>query len=72
MNRPRKKTTKKKIAIAAGIGPDFFSHILWGRRPCPVAVAIRLEKVTGIDREIWLTKKPKELRNIVEEYIYSE
>jgi hypothetical protein len=30
MNSPRKKTTKKKIAAEASIGPDFFSHILWG------------------------------------------
>jgi plasmid maintenance system antidote protein VapI len=72
MNSPRKKTTKKKIAAAAGIGPDFFSHILWGRRPCPVAVAIRLEKVTGIVRNIWILSHPKEIRNIVEEYIYTE
>jgi plasmid maintenance system antidote protein VapI len=72
MISPRKKTTKKKIAAEAGINPDFFSHILWGRRRCPVAVAIRLEKVTGIDRDIWISRHPKEIRNIVEEYIYTE
>jgi plasmid maintenance system antidote protein VapI len=72
MKNSRKKTTKKKIAAAAGITPDFFSHILWGRRPCPVSVAIQLDKVTGIDRDIWITRKPKELRDIVEEYIYTE
>lgn len=68
----KKKTTKKKIAAEAGIGPDFFSQILWGRRRCPVAVAIRLEKVTDIDRDIWISRHPKEIRNIVEEYIYTE
>lgn len=72
MFNTKKKTTKKKIASEAGIGPDFFSHILWGRRPCPVAVAIRLETVTGIERDIWVSRHPKEIRNIVEEYIYTE
>ena len=72
MFNSKKKTTKKKIAAEAGISPDFFSHILWGRRPCPVAVAIRLETVTGIERDIWVSRHPKEIRNIVEEYIYTE
>jgi plasmid maintenance system antidote protein VapI len=72
MRPPRKRTTKKQIARDAQIGPDFFSHILWGRRACPHPVAVRLEEVTGIKKDIWTSKHPKELRNIVEEYIYSE
>jgi plasmid maintenance system antidote protein VapI len=72
MRTPKKKTTKKKIAIMANIGPDFFSHILRGRRRCPPLVAVRLEEVTGINRSVWVWESPEEIRKNVEQFIYSK
>ncbi|MBA3006958.1 MAG: hypothetical protein FP810_10345 [Desulfocapsa sp.] len=72
MRTPKKKTTKKKIAMMANIGPDFFSHIIRGRRRCPPSVAVRLEEVTGIDRSVWVWESPEEIRKTVEQFIYSK
>lgn len=72
MRTLKKKITKKKIAIMANIGPDFFSHILGGRRRCPPLVAVRLEEVTGIDRSVWVWESPEEIRKNVEQLIYSK
>jgi plasmid maintenance system antidote protein VapI len=52
--RPNKRTAQKEIARLAKIGPDFLSHIIHGRRPCPPSVAVRLEEVTGIRRVTWV------------------
>jgi plasmid maintenance system antidote protein VapI len=68
----KKKTTQKKIAQMALIGPDFLSHIIRGRKQCPPRVAVRLEQVTGIKRETWVWGDPKEIREAVESYIYSK
>ena len=68
----KKKTTQKEIARSALIGPDFLSHIIRGRRRCPPSVAVRLEKVTGISRDIWVWGKPNCIRQAIESYIYSE
>lgn len=72
MKPNKKKITKKEIARLAQIKPDFLSHILRGRRPCPRTVAVRLEKVTQISRVIWVWGTPKEIREAVENYIYQE
>ena len=68
----KKKITQKEIAKLALIKPDFFSHIIRGRRRCPPLVAVRLEEVTGIERKTWVWGEPKEIRQAVEDYIYSE
>jgi len=72
MNTQKKNTTKKKIAIAAQIGPDFFYQILHGKRRCPPMVAVRLQEVTGIDRSVWVWESPEEIRKNVEQFIYSK
>ncbi|MGB3211844.1 MAG: hypothetical protein WBB19_14160 [Desulforhopalus sp.] len=72
MSTTKKKITKKKIAQLAKIGPDFFSHIIHGRRRCPPPVATRLEVVTGISRSTWVWGEPEEIRQAVEKYIYPE
>lgn len=63
----KKKTTQKEIAKMANIGPDFLSHIIRGRRPCPRDVAVRLEEVTGISRTIWVWGTSLQIRLAVEE-----
>ncbi len=68
----KKKITQREIAQSALIKPDFFSHIIRGRRRCPPGVALRLEEVTGINRDTWVWGEPKEIRQAVDNYIYSE
>lgn len=72
MKPNQKRVTQKEIARQAKIGPDFFSHILRGRRPCPRSVAVRLEEVTQIDRTTWVWGTPEELRKAVEDYIHQQ
>jgi plasmid maintenance system antidote protein VapI len=57
-NRP---LTQRKVSKIVKIKPDFFNHILKGRCPCPPQLAVKLEKVTAIDRRIWVwgTKEEK-------------
>jgi plasmid maintenance system antidote protein VapI len=69
MKPTKKKITQKEIARQAEIGPDFFSHIIRGRRPCPPSVAVRLEEVTKIDRTTWVWGTSEEIRKAVEDYI---
>ena len=68
----KKNITQKEIAQLALIKPDFLSHIIRGRRRCPPSVAVRLEEVTGIERKTWVWGEPKEIRQAVDNYIYSE
>jgi DNA-binding transcriptional regulator YdaS (Cro superfamily) len=70
--KPNKRTTQKEIARLAKIGPDFLSHIIHGRRPCPPSVAVRLEEVTGISRVTWVWGTFKEIRTAIEGYIYQD
>lgn len=72
MMTKKKHTTQKEIAAQVGIGPDFFSHIIRGRKPCPRNLAPKLEAVTGIERTVWMWPEPDELRMKVHEFIYSE
>jgi hypothetical protein len=65
MSATNERITRKQIARRADISPDFFSHILHGRRPCPKAVALRLETVTGISKEIWVWGSPEQIRAAV-------
>lgn len=62
MSATKERITQKQIALLAEISPDFFSHILHGRRPCPRAVAVRLELVTGISKVIWVWGSPEQIR----------
>ena len=72
MTIKKKHTTQKAIADQVGIGPDFLSHIVRGRRPCPRGLAPKLEAVTGIDRTVWMWPEPDELRQKIHKFIYSE
>ncbi|MCL2791245.1 MAG: hypothetical protein FWD79_11505 [Desulfobulbus sp.] len=65
MSAINEQVTQKQIALEADISPDFFNHILHGRRPCPKAVAVRLEMVTGISKVIWVWGSPAQLRAAV-------
>jgi DNA-binding transcriptional regulator YdaS (Cro superfamily) len=70
MKTNKKRTTQKEIARLAEIGPDFLSHIIRGRRPCPPPVAVRLEAVTAISRVTGGWGSPEEIRKAVEDFIY--
>ena len=69
MSATKERVTQKQIALRAEISPDFFSHILHGRRPCPKAVAVRLELVTGISKVIWVWGSPSEMRAALERFM---
>ena len=70
MRTIKKQINQQQIARRAQIRPDFFSHILHGRRPCPKEVALRLEEVTGIDRNLWIWGSPEEMRQAVTGFMY--
>ncbi|MCP3887515.1 MAG: helix-turn-helix domain-containing protein [Desulfobulbaceae bacterium] len=72
MKTYKKHITQKEIAQLAHIQPDFLSHIVRGRRRCPPAVAVRLEEVTGIERKLWVWGDPKDIRQELENYLYSK
>jgi len=72
MSATKERITRKQIALEAEISPDFFSQILHGRRPCPKAVAVRLEMATGISKVTWVWGSPKELREALERFIYPQ
>ena len=69
MSATKERITQKQIALRAEISPDFFSHILHGRRPCPKAVAVRLEMVTGISKVVWVWGSPSEMRVALERFM---
>ena len=72
MSATKERITHKQIALKAEISPDFFSHILHGRRPCPKAVAVRLETVTGISRNTWIWSTPDEMRRAMDRFMYPQ
>ncbi len=72
MMTKKRHTTQKAIADQVGIRPDFLSHIVRGRKPCPRELAPKLEAVTGIERTVWMWPEPDELRQKVHDFIYSE
>ena len=72
MTTKKKHTTQKAIAAQVGIGPDFLSHIIRGRKSCPRYLAPKLEAVTNIEKSVWMWPKPDELRQKVHDFIYSE
>ena len=72
MKVAKRRTTQKEIARLASIKPDFFSHIIRGRKKCPPGVAVQLEEVTGISRVTWVWGEPKAIQQAVENYIYPE
>ena len=69
MSATKERITQKQIALRAEISPDFFSHIVHGRRPCPRAVAVRLEMVTGISKVTWVWGSPLEIREALERFM---
>lgn len=62
------RLTNKMIAESANIKPDFFSHIIRGRRPCPRDAAVRLETSTGISRVTWVWGSPNEIQEALVKY----
>ncbi|MBM9514054.1 helix-turn-helix transcriptional regulator [Desulfogranum marinum] len=72
MNSTKKRITQKEIAHSANISPDFLSHIIRGRRRCPRDAALRLEKVTGISKVVWVWGTPEEIRSAVHEYKHQQ
>ncbi len=48
------KVTQRSVAESAGIKAYFLNHILHARKPCPPSLAPKLEKLTGIDRRVWV------------------
>ena len=72
MSATKERITHKQIALKAEISPDFLSHILHGRRPCPKAVAVRLETVTGISRNTWIWSTPEEMRRAMDLFMYPQ
>ena len=69
MSATNERITQKQIALEAEISPDFLSQILHGKRPCPRAVAVRLEMVTGISKVIWVWGSPLEMRAALERFM---
>ena len=57
-----KQFTQRYVAKKVNVRADFLNHILNDRCPCPPALAPKLEKVTGIDRKIWVWGSKKEKR----------
>jgi len=52
----------KNIAIKAGIHPHSLTNILNGSRSASKKLALKLEKITGIDKIYWLySEKIKQL-----------
>ena len=72
MSATKERITHKQIALKAEISPDFLSHILHGRRPCPKKVAVRLETVTGISRNTWIWSTPEEMRRAMDRFMYPQ
>jgi len=72
MRAIKKRITQKQIAALAKIKPDFLNHILKGRRPCPKKVAVRLETVTGIDKDTWIWGTPEDMRKAVDRFMYPQ
>ncbi len=69
MSATNERITQKQIALEAEISPDFLSQILHGKRPCPKAVAVRLEMVTGISKVIWVWGSPLEIRSALKGFM---
>ncbi|MDL2268841.1 helix-turn-helix transcriptional regulator [Desulfosarcina sp. OttesenSCG-928-A07] len=67
----RKKIKQKHVAESVGVAQSFISQIVTGRRPCPRGLALKLEKVTGIKKEIWVWGTPKQIRQSMSEYLSS-
>lgn len=54
--------TQVEIAKACGINPISLNAILGGRRNPSAGLAEKLEKETGIPREVWVWGTPEERR----------
>ena len=46
--------TQRDVAKIVNIRSDYLNHIIHGRCTCPPSLALKLEEVTGIGREIWV------------------
>jgi plasmid maintenance system antidote protein VapI len=66
-----KKVTQRSTAEKIGIKGYFLNHILNSRRPCPPPLALKLEKVTGIDRTVWVWGTKEEKRTAWEAFLQS-
>lgn len=56
------KITVKKIAGLAGISRSHLNNIILGHRGCSYNVAKKLEKITGANHEIWLSKNSVQIK----------
>jgi len=72
MMAKKKHTTQKAIADQVGVRPDYLSHIVRGRNPCPRELAPKREAITGIEKAVWMWPEPDELRLKVHDFIYSD
>jgi len=66
------KVTQRSVAREAGIKAYFLNHILKSRRQCPSALAPKLEKLTGIDRTVWVWGSKEEKREAWNNFISSK
>lgn len=64
-----KKITQRRIAEMVGIKAYFFNHILHARKKCPPSLAPKLEKLTGIDRRVWVWGSREKKRAAWEKFI---
>jgi transcriptional regulator with XRE-family HTH domain len=63
-----KRITQRTIAERLKLGRPYLSEMLAGkRRPSP-KVAMRLERMTGINTRIWLYGKCSEIRSEIENF----
>ena len=61
--------TQKQIAEMVDVPTSFFSRIINCKRPCPVAVADRLEILTGVGMRVWLLGSRDEKQIALRGYI---
>ena len=63
---------QKKIALALDISPRYFNDIVCCRRGVGTALAHRLEKLTGIDKLIWVFGNEEIIRRCLDEQFPSK
>lgn len=61
--------TQKQIAEMVYVPASFLSRIVNCKRPCPVAVADRLEILTGVEIRVWLLGSRDEKRTALRNYM---
>lgn len=62
-----KHGSQKLIANNLEISPSYLNDIIKGRAKCPPALALRLERTTGINRAIWVWGSVDEIKTALDE-----